>query len=292
MIRFWHRALRDIRANKFLNTITILTIALAVLIVSTFGLLAVNLNALMTQWRQGIRILVYLKPKVSEADRKVLGDRIRRIEGVSEITLMTKEEGLNRMKERMRALESILADLDQNPLPDVFEVRPETDALNPERVERMVQKIQKMDGVEEATYGKVWLNRFAGLANLFRIAGTALGGLFIMAAVFIVANTIRLVLYSRQQEIEIMRLIGAADRFIKTPFYIQGVLQGLLGGALGLGVLYGFFRIASANIGEFFPMGYVGARYFSAMTVSAVMVGAMAAGWIGCFLSLKGFLKR
>jgi len=279
-------------AKKFLNTITIITMALAVLIVSAFGLFSVNLNELMDKWQHGIRVLVYLKAGVSDDNRRTLEDQIRRLKGVSGIAFISKEEGLARMKERIRILDAILADLDKNPLPDTFEVSLDAAFLEPVRIDEILSAIHKMVSVEEVAYGKVWLSRFTGLMNLFRVAGMAMGGLFIMAAIFIVANTIRLMLYSRQQEIEIMRLIGASDHFIKMPFYIQGLIQGFLGGALGLAVLYGLFSVASIRIGEYLPIGIKGIRYFSPMMILSIMASAMLVGWIGCYLSLKGFLKR
>ncbi len=292
MYRYWQRALRDIAANKFLNTVTVVTISLSVLIVSAFGLLAVNFGDLIEKWRHGVRILVYLKAETSVENRRLLESRIRRLEGVSGIEFVSKEEGLSRMKARVRSLEAVLADLENNPLPDAFEINPEASALDPGRIEEIVKAIEKMESVEEVSYGRVWLNRISGLMNLFRLAGVAVGALFVVAAVFIVANTIRLVLYSRQQEIEIMRLIGATDRFIKMPFYFQGMIQGLFGGVLGLGVLYGLFRVASASVGEYLPIGVGGGRYFSFLMVSSIAGGAMLAGWIGCYLSLKGFLRH
>jgi cell division transport system permease protein len=292
MYRFWQRALRDISANKFLNVITTVTIALSVLIVSAFGLLALNLNALMDKWRHGVRVLVYLESRVSESQRQALEDQIRRIQGVAGITFISKEEGLAGMKQRMRILETLLADLENNPLPDTFEVSLDAAALESDRIDALVSAIQGMPHVEEVTYGKVWLNRFTGLVHLARVGGGAMGGLFGVAAMFIVANTIRLVLYSRQQEIEIMRLIGASDRFIKAPFYMQGVIQGFFGGAAGLAALYGLFQIAATRIGGYLPIGFGHIRYFSAATVFLILGSAMAVGWIGCYLSLKGFLRR
>jgi len=292
MYRFWQRAQKDISAKKFLNTITIITIALAVMIVSAFGLFADNLNELMDKWRHGIRVLVYLKAGVSDENRRALEDQIRRLKGISRIAFISKEEGLIRMKERMKILDAILADLDKNPLPDTFEVSLDAAFLEPVRIDEILSAIQKMESVEEVTYGKIWLDRFTGLMNLIRVAGMAMGGLFIMAAIFIVANTIRLMLYSRQQEIEIMRLIGASDHFIKVPFYIQGLIQGFLGGALGLAILYGLFRVASIRIGEHLPIGFKGIRYFSPIMILSIMACTMLVGWIGCYLSLKGFLKR
>ena len=112
-----------------------------------------------------------------------------------------------------------------------------------------------------------------------------------MAAVFFVANTIRLVLYSRREEVEIMRLVGAEDRFIKTPFYIEGILQGAFGGIAGLTACLVIFLMVSSNVKPALTAGLFEIRFLPPKMVLAMVMTSMLVGWLGCFLSLKQFLK-
>ena len=128
-------------------------------------------------------------------------------------------------------------------------------------------------------------------ADLLTLAGYGLGALFFMAAVFFVANTIRLVLYSRREEGEIMRLVGAEDRFIKTPFYIEGIIQGAVGGIIGLGALFIVFTIISANVSQDITTGMFQIRFLPSLVLVAIVISSMIVGWLGCFVSLKQFLR-
>jgi len=148
-----------------------------------------------------------------------------------------------------------------------------------------------MPHITEVEYGREWLNRFADFFNLFKMAGYALGVLFFMAAVFFVANTIRLVLYSRRDEVEIMRLVGATESFIKMPFYLQSIIQGALGGAAGLGALFIIFRFVSFNMVQEFTGGFVQLHFLSPDMLLKIMAGSITVGWMGCYISLKQFLK-
>ena len=105
------------------------------------------------------------------------------------------------------------------------------------------------------------------------------------------ANTVRLVLYSRQEEIAIMRLVGATDRFIKFPFYIQGLALGGVGGIIGLSGLYIAFHIISQKFHNSLSAELLVMHFLSLEMIAAIIVGSMLVGWVGCYVSLKQFLK-
>ncbi len=292
MIRlFYKRAIQDIRENRFLNTVTIITIALSILIVSVFALFFINTNDLINHWKKGIRVVVYLKTNTSEAMIPDIKKKFEEMYGVSEAVFISKEEALEQLKRQIKSQISLLEDLKENPLPDAFEVRMIPSSQSWEKVETLSDKIESLPYVDDVEYGEKWLGRFTNIVNLFRLTGYGVGGLFFMAAVFIVANTIRLVLYSRREEIEIMRLIGAADSFIKFPFYIQSLIQSTLGGILGLGILFIAFTIIASNVEHGFLPGSFQIRFLPPAVFFSIVISSMLVGWLGCYLSLKQFLR-
>jgi cell division transport system permease protein len=291
MMIYLRKAVRDIQDNRFLTAVTVITIALSILISSTFVLFIINTNALMDSWKQGIRLMAYLRPAVLPADLPGVASTIRGTYGVEEAVFIPKGQALARLRAQMKHQASLFADLKENPLPDAFEVRmiPTTQTI--EKIQRLAERLEAVDGVDEVEYGQRWLGRFTDIFDLIQFAGYSLGCLFFMAAVFFVANTIRLVLYSRREEVEIMRLVGAEDRFIKTPFYIQGLIQGLAGGLIGIGALSIIYLVVASNMDKGLLPAMFEIRFLPPQTLAVVLGGAMFAGWTGCYLSLKQYLN-
>jgi cell division transport system permease protein len=292
MIIYYKRAIKDILDHRFLSTVTIVTIAIAILIASAFALFFVNANAIVNSWKKGIRIMVYLKSDSSEIKVSDIKNKIESMKGVKDVRFISKKEALERLKEQMKRQSSLLDDLQENPLPDAFEVRLTDDFQNQDNVETLATRLESFSQVDEVEYGQVWLGRFTNILNLFRLTGYAMGALFFGATVLIVANTIRLVLYSRREEVEIMRLVGATDRFIRAPFYIEGLIQGALGGIIGLAALFVLFMLISSNVDKSLTSNLFAIRFLSWEAFLGILICSMFVGWIGCFLSLKQFLKQ
>ena len=288
---FFQKAIHDIRTNRFLNTVTIITMGLSVLIVSAFTLFIVNAGDMMRYWEKGVQVMAYLEPDIQEATRLEIQDEIQSISEVAQVRFISSTEALNQLKIQMKRQSSILNGLDKNPLPDAFEIHMAAAARNLQQVEALANRIESVKGVAEVEYGQQWLGRFLDVFNLLRLAGYAIGGIFFMAAVFIVANTIRLVLYSRQEEIEIMRLVGATDGFIKAPFYIEGLIQGACGGIIGVAALFLAYFLVVSNIQQDFSSSLLTIRFLPPGTFLSIILCSMFVGWLGCYLSLKQFLR-
>lgn len=291
MIFYYKRALQDIIDHKFLNAITIITIAISILIVSAFSLFFVNANEIINSWKKGIRIMAYLKPGVPEVKIPELKQKIKRINGIQDIRFIPKSKALQLLKKQMKRQSSLFENLKENPLPDAFEIRLIASSQNQDKVEIIATRLESFPQVDEVEYGKRWLGRFTNFFNLFRLTGYAMGALFFMATVLIVANTIRLMLYSRREEVEIMRLVGATDRFIKAPFYIQGLIQGAFGGIIGITILFITFMFISSSVDQGFSPGLFTIKFLSPGAFFGIILCSMFVGWIGCYISLKQFLK-
>lgn len=292
MIFFFKRAIKDMSENAFLHIVTMITIALSILIASSIGLLFSNANDVMNGWKEGIRIMAYVAPATGEQELAETRRTIEKMNGVREIKFISKEEALEDLKVQMKRQMSLIENLDRNPLPDSFEVQVVPGGQTWEKIETLAAHIESLPVIDSVEYGQAWLGRLANIFNLFQFIGITMGVLFFMVTVFIIANTIRLALYSRREEIEIMRLVGATDAFIKIPSYISGLIQGAVGGVAGLIILYISFLIISANIEQNFSSYVVDIRFLSAKSMMWILIYSIFVGWLGCFLSLKQFLKN
>ncbi len=285
------RAMQDIRHNRLLNAVTIATIALSILIVSAAVLFFINTTDMLEAWRHGIRIMVYLEDDLKQDRHQAIAAHLQSLYGVQEARFISKHTALERLRAQMRRQSAILDGLGQNPLPDAFEVQMIPTARTWEKAEDLARRLEAIEGVADVEYGQRWVERFITLFNLFRLTSYAMGGLFFIASVFIVGNTVRLILYSRREEVEIMRLVGATERFILAPFYFQSMIQGALGGVAGLAVLLIMFMLIQSKIQAVAVSGTVALRFLSPGLMAAIVVGSALVGWLGCHLSLKQYLK-
>ncbi len=289
---FIKKALQDISDNRFLNAITVVTIGLSILIISSFSLFFINTNALLNSWKQGIRVLVYLNSDATEANRLDLRYQLQQLQDIQELTFISKETALERLKSQMRNQSALLENLKKNPLPDAFEIRIVDASRELNQVAALAEKIKTFPQVAEVEYGQHFIARFSHIINIFKFVGYALGGLFFVATLFIIANTIRLVLYSRGEEIEIMRLVGATDRFITAPFYIEGLILSALGATLGLLALFIAYQLILSKFQSSLALASFEVQFLTIIQILIFIGISMLVGLLGCFLSLKQFLKN
>jgi cell division transport system permease protein len=282
------KALQDMRNNRFLNAVTVVTIALAVIIVGAFSLFVINAGDLLNTWRQGIRMMIYLDDGLSGDARTRIEGQLRQMPEIETLQFISKDDAMHRLRRQMSRHGALLDGLAQNPLPEAYEI--EVGQGVEREVEPLAQRIEEIEGVGEVAYGKQWIKRFSGLVELLGVIGYALTGLFSGAAVFFVANTIRLILYSRREELEIMRLVGASERFIRTPFYIQALLQGAIGGLAGMGILYLVYLFTAGDMAAALAGFGFSFRFLPWTTVTGAVLCAMIVGLLGCFASMKQFI--
>jgi cell division protein FtsX/murein DD-endopeptidase MepM/ murein hydrolase activator NlpD len=280
------RALADVLANRFLNAVTVVTVSLAVLIVSAALLFFVNTRGTLAAWQQEIRILAYLRAEAG-ADAPSVKRAIEAIDGVRHARFLPREEALRELKAQMPEQVSLFDHLEENPLPDAFEIELTPAAEGWERIDAIAARLGALPAIEAVEYGRKWVATLQGIIRVLRAVGAAMIGLFFVAAVSIVASTTRLVIFSRREEVEIMRLVGAAEGFIKTPFYLTGLAQGLVGGAAGLAVLFGLFNAVMDHIGTGAWTGVLPIRFLSVEEMGAVIAGSTLVGGIGAFISLR-----
>ena len=291
MTHFVKKAFADIRSNRFLNLITIITISLSILVVSVFLLFFENASRVIESWNQGGRAMIYLNKEFTLDMLPKLKARINALGDIEEMVYISKSQALNKLKKDMSSQSAFLKTLKENPLPDAMEIKMKS-YNSFEEVQKFAQSIKAIEIVEDVEYGQGWLGRFLKIFNLFKITGYAMCSLFFLIALFITANTVRLAFYSRKLEVEIMRLVGATETFIKAPFYVEGLLQGLFGGILGLTILLiTYLTISSGFTQSLASYLYFDIRFLSVKMIVLIIFGSTFLGWFGCYLSLKQILK-
>ncbi|MBI9077388.1 MAG: ABC transporter permease [Desulfatibacillum sp.] len=291
-IFYLRQALDDLWDNKVLHGLAVSTISLIFLLAGAFALVFLNVSQLMTVQQDNVRMMVYLKGGLTAPDFGLIQQAIEKTNRVRSASFVSKAQALERLRESMDHQAGLLEGLSQNPLPDAFEVVVSPGSGGWEGVKMTAAKIEGISGVDEANYGQAWLEKFSMVASLARMAAMALGSLLLVAALSITANTIRLVLYNRRDEIRIMELVGATNGFIRASFYIQGMIQGFLGGIVALAILAVVFFILVAGLPtqellgrfqfHFIPMGYC----------LLGLVLSVAVGAAGCHLSFAQFHKE
>ena len=292
MLYYFKRAVSDIWSNKVLNIITIITIALCIVVVGSFALFFENISRILQFQEKGVEIMAYLDPEFTQNMLPGLKIKIKAMGKAEKIIFIPKDAALKQLKKEMASRSSFLNSLNGNPLPDAIKIVVKQSINKWSSIAAFAAKLKRITIIEDVEYGEKWLGRFLSVLKLFKISGYAIGSLFFMISIFVTANTIRLAFYSRNQEIEIMRLVGATDNFIITPFYIEGFLQGIAGGITGLGILFMFFKLLSLGVERNVPLSMLFNIKFLSIKYSVIIISCSTfSGWLGSYLSLKKILK-
>ncbi len=247
---FIFRALRNMRQWPFLCVASVLTMAVALATVATFFLVVVNVEQLAKRWTSEIQVIAYLDSPPSQSELPGLVKMIKDYPEVDSVLFVSQQEAMARFKERLGNDQGLLEGVSASILPASFEISLLSEYRSQEGVSGIIQKLESVLGTKDLRYGQEWLQRFNNFVRMLRYVGMVLGGFLLLAALFIVSNTIKLTLYARRDELEIMALVGATMRFIKIPFMLEGAIQGFVGGLLSLvflGLSYSLVIARSLN---------------------------------------------
>lgn len=280
------RALEDLLANRFLSLLAVTTIALSILMVGLAVLAAVNTDATLREWKKRTRVMAYLNAD-GAADAVGLAGSIQALPGVDSARFIARDEALIELRAGMAHRASLLENLAENPLPDAFEISVRPDEEGWEHLESLADRLRSLPGIEEVEYGQQWVGALRDLAYLVRTASIVMTGLFFIAALAIVAATMRIVVSSRQEEVDIMRLVGAAEGFIRAPFYISGVTQCLAGAAIGLAALFAIFDALTARAELGVLTELIRFHFLSPAMMGAIIAASMIVGALGSHVSLR-----
>lgn len=286
---FIREAVVSLRRNGLMSFASVSTVALSLLILGIFLILVLNLNNMASALESQVQITVYLKDDMSDLEMREVGTRISKLQGVSQVMFVSKDQAMERFKDRLGDQQSLLTALgDTNPLPNAFEVKVD----RPERVKTTAKSISELHGVENAKFGQEVIDQLFKLTKMVRIFGLVLIVFLALAALFIISNTIRLTVFARRKEIGIMKYVGATDWFIRWPFLIEGMILGFGGALIAVFILSRSYSAITQQIYAslaFLPL--IPEDPFIPNISMMMMVVGTAIGALGSTISLKRFMK-
>jgi len=283
---FFEEALISLWRSRLVNALSVGTIAVSLFVLGAFLTVAANLNEIVTRWTEKVQVTLYLDDRVEPRITDLLRDRLREDPAVEHVESVSRAEALSRFQSLFRDLRTLPEDLGENPFPASFEVTLKPSHQTPEAVARLVRTYEKAPGVEEIQYDLLWIQRLSTAVRLVRGVGAFLGGILVVAGIFTIANVIRLTVYARQDELEIMRLVGATQAYVRGPFIVEGMLQGGLGGLVSVGLLWLAFQVAARDAVATSDLLGRAAVILPQEICFGLVVGGMLVGILGSALSL------
>jgi len=267
----------------------VLAIALAMVVLGALLLVTSNVERVVAEWSSAAEFSVYLRDDATSEQRGALENVIDQSGVASGREYVSKAEALGRFRRNFAELASLTGSFEDNPFPASVEVRVRPDAYRDGRAEGLVAQLVKAPGVADVRYDRDWLVRVTAGLEAVRSVGFVFGAVMIVAAALTVATVVRLALFQRRDEIEIMQLVGSPYAFIRGPFVVEGLLQGGLGAVVALAVLWMGFRAALGWWGG--PLATVvdtGSLHFLPLPlVSLLVAGGMGVGACGGFAAAR-----
>ena len=287
---FIAEAFRGLRANSLVNLLAVGTISMAMLIVGFFLVVFLNLQTAVNSLGDRLEMSVYLKDGLTEHEKDFIQHRIKIESGVKKVSYLSRADALLLFKKELKGQEALIQGLAENPLPDSYEITFDRRSVDTERLEVLAGKFSEYRGVEDVSYGKEGARVLSGFYTAITYGGLTIAVLLGVTVVFIISNSVRLALYSRGQEIELMQWIGATRGFIQGPFLIEGMMLAMLGSALAIGILAGVYYALPQEVVLFLSRPN-GLDFLPLSVVAYMIIGGGVLGLTGGLVSVSRFLE-
>lgn len=269
--------------NGLMTLATIVTIILSLIVLGSFHIVIANTNYLMDMAKGVLELRVYLE---DGADPYALQSKIIEYQGVKDVTYIPKEKGAEWLEKNLGVKDLFKAT--DNPLPNMINIKLQDDA----KVKTLAKKVEALDGIDEVEYGETFVEAMLIIVQIIWVLGISLVVIIGIVVLYIIVNTIRITVFARRKEIEIMKLVGATDWFIRWPFMIEGILLGLIGSTIALLLLskgYSLLIQYIKQLAPFIPLlaeRVINRQMFVLMTTLGIFFGML-----GSMVSLKKFLR-
>ncbi len=282
---------RNLRQTWASQLMTLLAVSLSVLIFAFFYLVYKNMLTLGDKLGNDLTLIVYLNEDPGPELQQQLTSKIQAFDEVESIRFISRQEAYNRFAEHLGKNRDVLNDLPKDFLPPSVEVIPQKNLRSLNQMKLFSAHLAKLPGAMKVQYGQDWVERFYSFTKFLSIIVLLSGTLLILTTIFMVAYTIRLTILGRQSELELLKLVGATNNYIRTPFLLEGVFQGLLGSSLGLVSLYALFLWIKAHISGPGLLQLFEFSFFSPMVTATIIVVSILLCTAGSYSTMQKFLR-
>lgn len=275
------------------TVMTVCAIGITLALPTLLYLLVKDVKDLTRDWEGRAQVSIFLKQGIAAEAAKAFEQELLQLAEIETAQLITAQQALEDFKQQS-GFGAALDILSDNPLPASIIIHIGGDYNNPNLIERLVGRINQRDEVDVAQWDMAWIKRLHVILTLIQRAVTVLAVLLVLAVVIIISNTIRLAILNRRDEIELMKLIGATDGFIRRPFLYGGVLQGLLGALCGGAIVIICIRLLEDPVAELITLyhGSFSGTAVDLSTFSALMVAGSALGWLAARAAVGRYLRQ
>lgn len=282
---------RNLRQTWMSQLMTFLTVSLSVLIFAFFYLVYTNMLNVGNRLGDDLRLIVYLDEEPGPAMEEQLRRKITNFDEVESIRFISSEQAYDRFAKKLGNDSDVLSDMPKNFLPASIEVVPLKSLRGFSQVKLFSDYLAGLPGTEKVQFGEEWVERFYYFTRLLSIVVLLSGILLILTATFMVAYTIRLTILGRQAELELLKLVGATNSYIRTPFLMEGVIQGLMGSLLGLSSLYLLFRWINFRFSGPGLLNLFEFNFFSPVVSIGIIIVSILLCTLGGYTSIQKVLR-
>lgn len=260
--------------------VSIGTIAIAFATLGGFLLVSVNVQGVLNRWLDAAEMSIYLQDGASDAERQALESFLRSQPEVAAVEYVSRQAALQRFRADFPELADVAAGVGDNPFPSSIEVRLRSGAAGEAAAEKLSREVGGRPAVADVRYDRRWLARVVGIVTGARLAGALVAAILMLGAAFTVAAVVRLSLYARRDELEIMQLVGAPFSYIRGPSIVEGLLLGGIGAALALAVVIAIYAFLIRALGTDLAglTGLAEVRFLGLTEVSVMLFGGLGVG--------------
>ncbi len=282
---------RNIRQTWPSQFMTFLTVSLSVLIFAFFYLVYNNMLNVGDKLGDDLQLIVYLEEEPGIEMQEQLRRKILAFDEVEDIRFISKSEAYDRFANQLGEDRDVLDDMPRDFLPASIEVVPLKNLRSLSQVKLFSDYLSKLPGTLKVQYGQDWIERFYYFTRLLSIIVFLSGGLLILTSVFMVSYTIRLTILGRQAELELLKLVGATNNYIRTPFLIEGILQGLFGSTLGIISLFSLFQWIKIKFSGPGILSLFEFSFFQPQIIFTILIISIVLCTVGSYSSMQKFLR-